>query len=88
MDILKYIPYKHIYIDKKRINNKNVYNIFYKEQFSDILIKFLKSINIMVYNLDENDIYDFDKYLEEYLEEYLDNFENFCKSITMVVVNK
>ena len=86
MNILKCIPYKHIFIDKKRINNNNIYNIFYKETFSEMLINILKSRNIMVYNLDiENDLCYLDNSLEEYLEEYLQ--EDINKSITIVVIN-
>lgn len=75
MEILKYIPYKHIYIDKKIIKNKNTYNIFYKEKFSDYLINKLKSIGVMVYNsdLDEYDISEFNEYLEEHFEKYYEN---------------
>lgn len=85
MNILKYIPYKHIFIDKKKINNTNIYNIFYKETFSEMLINILKSRNIMVYNLDiENELCYLDNSLEEYLEEYLEEGIN---NITIVVIN-
>lgn len=75
MEILRYIPYKHIYIDHKIIKNKKIYNVFYKEKFSDFLISKLKSIGVMVYNsdLDEYDISEFNEYLEEHFEKYYDN---------------
>jgi hypothetical protein len=75
MEIVRYIPYEHIYIDKKIIKNKKIYSIFYKEKFSDFLINKLKYIGVMVYNsdLEDYEISGFNEYLQEHFEKYYGN---------------